>query len=272
MLIKLPLSGLKQHQDQMNSIADKMEGLNAARIAKLIEINADKDHTLGWKSTQTFPLTQSPELHALAVQMKLQAAVIDEQRKLWRDSVALLREAAVPDRKNLGVNDYSLSINDLNFLMSESAALGGTPATLQNAVDAAVMAEDWKRLYCLTVGRIDGYGRALPSATGLDGTPLDCLPLPGRDESEEIFHVCDIAKIRCEAVMINLSSGDMNPTADSSSTKLARESWLIVAQRKHADAIQQRDRLRAAPSALERWEMYLKLERDPFGSPITSKA
>ncbi|MDP2876406.1 MAG: hypothetical protein Q8O00_09505, partial [Holophaga sp.] len=108
----------------------------------------------------------------------------------------------------------------------------------------------------LTAGRIDGYGRALSSANGLDGTPLSCLPLPGRDESEEIFHICDLAKIRCEAVMLNLSSGDMNPTSDSSGTKLVRESELLGAKHKHAEAIKQRDRVRAAMSALERWEIF----------------
>lgn len=254
MLIKLPLSRLKEKQSEMESIAKKMETINDARIKKLVEINADRDHTPAWKSTAAFPLTQSPELHALGSQMRLLSDVIEEQKGLWRDSVAMLRAAAVPERMSaVGTDAYGVSIAELNFMMSEAAQLSGD--ALQAAVDSAVLAQDWRRLHCLTVGRVDRYGRALSNAPGIDGTPLDCLPLPGRDEAEEIFHGCELAKIRAEGVLLNLSSGDLNPTADSSAVKLVRDSGLMGTKLKYAEMVKQRDRLRAVPSALERWEL-----------------
>ena len=253
MLIKLPINRLKDRQGEMTSIADRMEKINDARIAKLIEINADKDHTLGWKSTAAEPLKNSPELVALNAQMRLLVAVIEEQKNLWRDSAALLRDAAVPRRDQMGTDTYGIAMSELNFFMSEAGQMSGEP--LQAAVDAAALAEDWKRLHCLLVGKIDRFGHALTTYPGMDGTPLDCLPLPGRDESEAIFLGCELAKLRADGVMLCLSSGDLNPTADSSRTKLARNSSLISAQRKYDELVKQRDRLRSAMTALERWEL-----------------
>lgn len=254
MLIKLPIPRLKDRQSEMESIASKMEAINEARIQKLIEIDEDRDHTLAWKATAAEPLKRSPELVALSAQMRLLVELIEEQKPLWRDSITLLRAAAVPDRPGgMGTDAYSLAINELNFLMAEAAQLAMTPEALQAAVDAAVLAEDWKRLHCLTVGRVDHLGQALPSANGLAGTPLDCLPLPGRDESEEIFYKCEVAKLRADAVMAQLSSGTAHPTPGGN---LTIQTKIHVAKRDYENAVKQRERLRSKLTALERWEAF----------------
>ena len=258
MLIKLNIDRLKDKQAEMTSIADRMETINETRIKQLIEINADQTRTLAWKSEAAEPLKNPPELAALNTQMQILVAVIEEQKNLWRDSAGLLRDAAVPRRDQMGVDAYTTAMAELGFLLNEAAALSQNASALQSALDSAVLREDWRSVYALTVGRIDPLGRALPSASGLSGTPLDCLPLPGRDESEAIFLQCELAKLRADAVMLCLSSGDTNPTADSSRTRLKRESSLINAQRKYDEAVKQRDRLRAAPTALERWVIFYK--------------
>ena len=255
MIIKLPLNRLQDKQAEMTSIAGRMESINDARVAKLVEIQADQDHTTGWKATQVARYNNSPELDNLNSQMRLLIGVMDEQKVLWRDSAALLRDVAVPRRDAMGVDTYTTSLAELGFLMNEAKALALDPDVLQRALDKAVATEDWRALYALTLGRIDNLGRALPSATGLTGTPLSVLPLPGRDESDAIFHQCDIQAIRARGVMLNLSSGDLDPTANSSPVHLARETALRVAERNYQDELKQRDRLRAAPSALERWEL-----------------
>jgi hypothetical protein len=255
MLTKLPLNRLKDKKSEMISIADRMEKLNYDRLQKLVEINKDTEHTLAWKTTMAEPLTQSPELVALSSQIKLLVAVVEEQKGLWRDSATLLRDSAVPRRDQMGVDAYTTSLAELNFLLNEANALSQSDGALQVALDRAVLAEDWRSVYALTVGRIDKWGRALSSDTGLAGTPLNALPLPGRDESEEIFYQCDVQKIRAEGVMLCLSNRDMNPTADSSRTKLVRNSALLRAQKAYENMVQQRDRVRSKMTALERWEL-----------------
>lgn len=256
MLLKLSLSRLKDRQSDLEAIAKKMETINDARLARLVEINADRDHTLAWKTTMSQPLVESPELVALNAQARLITALMEEQKGLWRNSAFLLRSVAVPERTSpSGGEVYSSGMAELDFLLREADLLATDSAALQAALDGAVLAQDWRRVYAYTLGRIDAYGRALPSASGLLGTPLDCLALPERDDAEEVFFACDLARIRCEGVMLCLSSKDMNPTALNSSTNLVRESSLAIARRTHDAAIKQRDRLRAAPSALERWEL-----------------
>lgn len=259
MLIKLPLPGLKAKLEEMTSIADKMEVINGSRIKKIIEINADKDHTSGWKATALAPLENSPELRALNAQMKLLAAVIEEQKKIWQDSAGLLRAAAVPERpERMGSEAYGLAVAELNFLISEAAALSINPEALQAAVDAAVLAENWKRLYALTLGRIDAQGLALTTIGSMGqvlGTPLSALPLPGRDESDEIFFQCKLAKLRCEAVMLQMEAKDVL-SGPGRAWELNSKTALAIAKKHRADDIKQRDCMRAAPTALERWMLY----------------
>jgi hypothetical protein len=259
MLVKLSIPQLKAKLEEMTAIADKMEFLNGNRIKKIIEINTDRDHTSGWKATALAPLENSPELRALASQQKLLWDVIEEQRKIWQDSAGLLRAAVVPERpERMGVEAYGLAVAELNFLITEAAALSVNPEALQAAVDAAVLAENWRRLYALTLGRIDAQGLALTSTTSIGqviGTPLSALPLPGRDESDEIFFQCKLAKLRCEAVILQLEARDIL-SGPGRGWELSSKTTLAIANRDRANDIQQRDRLRAAPTALERWEIY----------------
>jgi|GEM_PF-6820260 len=252
MLIKLNINRLKDRQSEMEAIASKMDALNKVRVSKLIAINEDQDHTPAWKSTASEKLKQSPELAALDAQMRLLVAVIEEQKGLWRDSAGLLRDAAVPRRDQMGVDAYTTAMAELGFLLNEAAALSQNPAALQAALDSAVLREDWRAVYALTVGRIDPLGRALPSANGLYGTPLAVLPLPGRDESEEIFYGCEIAKLRRDAVMDSVNSGDTRPTDFGTLTTRTK---LLAAKRDYEDTVKQRDRLRSKLSALERFEL-----------------
>lgn len=264
MLVKLAIPRLKDRQDEMESIASKMETLNKARVSKLIEINADDSRTLAWRSNAAEKLKSSPEITALNTQMRLLVAVIEEQRKLWRDSAGLLRDAAVPRRDQMGVDAYTTAMAELGFLLNEAAALSQNASALQSALDGAVLREDWRSVYALTVGRIDPLGRALPSVDGLYGTPLDCLPLPGRDESEEIFYGCELAALRSTAVMDSVNSGDTRPTDYGTLTTRTK---ILAAKRDHENAIKQRDLLRSKLTALERWRVFEKTGVDVDAVP-----
>jgi hypothetical protein len=253
MLIRLSHSQLQGKLSEIQSLANRMESINGARLAKIAEINKDTDHTMAWKAAALDPLRKSPELEALGAQVKLLEAVIKEQKTLWGDYAVMLRAAAVPERSQVGSDSYVQSMTELQFLLSEAAALSVNPSALQAAVDAAMLAEDWRKLYTLTVGRIDKFGRALPSESGLTGTPLEYLAIPGMDEAAEIFHKCELEFLRARAVILQHSAGDINNTGNG--WKLGIDTQLHVEKKRHADFIKFLDQFRTKGSALERWEL-----------------
>lgn len=253
-LVKLPIDRLKDKRAEITALADRMEAINSARIAKIVAINTDHDHTQVWKARAIEPLHTAPELEALGAQVRMLWNVIVEQQALWRDSSILLRDVAVPKASDLGSTAYTTAMAELSFLLAEASALAQNGEAYQAALDHAVLAEDWKAVYTLAIGRTDRFGRALPSESGLSGTPLDVLPLPGRDESEEIFHACELAKLRCDAVLSQVSSRDINAT-DGSAWLLGARTSMAIAERRYQGEVTHRNRLRAAPTALERWNL-----------------